>query len=104
GGANAAFLNAVYEDVLGRSLDSAGQTFWEAMLASGMSRQTVAAKILDSLETDQLLVDNWYQTYLHRPADESVGLPFWSGMLHTGTPGETVLAGILGSLEYYNLQ
>lgn len=104
GSANAAFLNAVYEDVLGRSLDSAGQTFWEAMLASGMSRQTVAAKILDSLETDQLLVDNWYQTYLHRPADESVGLPFWSGMLQKGMPEESVLAGILGSPEYYNLQ
>ena len=104
GSANAAFLIAVYEDVLGRSLDSTGQSFWEAKLASGMSRESVTAMILDSLETNQLLVEGWYQDYLHRPADESAGLPFWSGMLQKGTPNETVLAEILGSLEYYNLQ
>ena len=101
GDADTAFLSAVYQDVLGRSLEPDGQTFWEAVLASGVSRETVAAMILDSLESNQLLIEGWYQAYLHRQADNSTGLPFWSSMLEDGMPNETALAGILGSPEYY---
>jgi len=104
GSNNTGFLNAVYEEVLGRSLDPAAQTFWEAALASGMSRATVASTILHSQESANRLVESWYQQYLHRPEADPAGLSHWSTMLQTGVPAETVLAGILGSLEYYQLQ
>ncbi|HVX59696.1 MAG TPA: DUF4214 domain-containing protein, partial [Pirellulales bacterium] len=104
GSNNTGFLNAVYEEVLGRSLDPAAQTFWEAALASGMSRAAVANTILRSQESANRLVESWYQQYLHRPEADPAGLSHWSSMLQSGVPAETVLAGILGSLEYYQLQ
>ena len=45
-------------------------------------------------------VEEWYQTYLGRPAD-ATGLRNWGGQLRRGVRSNVVLAGILGSPEYY---
>jgi hypothetical protein len=102
GGDDAGWLNAVYQDVPGRAVDSAGQATWGWNLAHGMSREQVARRILRSDEASRLLVDDWYQTYLHRPADPQ-GLAGWSGLLQAGVSEEVVLASIIGSPEYGNL-
>ncbi len=45
------------------------------------------------------LVNDWYQTFLGRPADPNAVI--WVGELNSGTPADRVLATILSSDEFY---
>src|SRR5262249_31730957 len=69
GGSDAGFLDALYGDALGRSVDATGQSRWGQALAGGMTREAVAAAVFASLEYRQALVRGDYQADLHRPAD-----------------------------------
>lgn len=69
GGTNDGFLNAVYEDALGRTIDQAGVAWWSGILSLGASRTQVAAQILSTQEYRQVLVQNTYLELLHRQAD-----------------------------------
>lgn len=100
GGTNAGWLNAVYEDVLGRPVDPQGEATWSLMLAQGTPRIVVATMILNSNESNVDTVMGYYEQYLGRPADQQ-GLAFWVSLLDQGQPVEQILAGILGSEEYY---
>ena len=48
---NAAFVNQLYENGLGRAADPAGAQLWDGMLAAGTSRGTVALDIAESTES-----------------------------------------------------
>jgi subtilase family serine protease len=95
-----AFVCAVYEDLLGRSPDSDGLSYWAGALASGESLAQVAYAIATSGEYRDHLVSGWYQTFLDRAAD-SDGLGYWMGALGSGSTDEQAIAGILGSSEFY---
>src|SRR5262249_19195416 len=69
GGSDAGFLNGLYGDALGRSIDATGQARWGQALAGGMTREAVAEAVFGSLEYQQDLVRGDYQADLHRPAD-----------------------------------
>src|SRR5207302_911227 len=45
GGTNNGFLTALYQDVLERTIDTAGQNFFNQELALGFSRTTVATQL-----------------------------------------------------------
>lgn len=60
----------------------------------------MALAVLASLESDQNLVQQYYQEYLNRLAD-SEGLVNWAAYLQQGGPAEDVIAGILGSDEFF---
>jgi Domain of unknown function (DUF4214)/Beta-propeller repeat len=101
GGSLNGFLSLLYTDVLHRTVDSAGLSFFQQEANSGASRQSMALQIITSPEASQLLVSNDYQEILSRPAD-SGGLAYWTNLLtSTGNPG-AVFAGILGSDELIN--
>jgi len=101
GSTNSGFINAVYQDLLGRPADSGGLVTWNAGLSNGMSRTQVAYDIDTSNESRTDTVQFFYQLLLNRPADPG-GLSTWVGDLNSGATDEQVLAGIAGSQEFYN--
>jgi uncharacterized repeat protein (TIGR01451 family) len=101
GGTNSQFLAAVYQDALGRSIDSSGAASWGALLAQGVSRSQVAFDIFSSVEYDQHVVNRLYNTLLNRLADS--GSATWVNAMLQGTRDETIIAAIMGSDEFFQL-
>jgi len=117
GGTNAGFLNALYEDALGRTVDSSGLNTFVPLLNTGTSTQQVATQIFASNEYAQDLVLGWYQRFLHRAGDPT-GVAYFVSLMHpTSAPtqpvfitdptgqnqplsDEQVIAMIVGSQEY----
>ena len=54
-GTAAGFLQALYTDLLGRTLDQAGWNYWANLVGQGAARSQVAGAILNS--TEFLFVD-----------------------------------------------
>jgi uncharacterized protein (TIGR03118 family) len=100
GGANAQFVDQLYQDFLNRQADPAGLAFWTAQIDQGMTRAQVAAGIEGSLEFQAVTVQKAYQQFLQRAADPA-GLTFWTGFLQQGHTVEQMDAGIVGSAEYF---
>jgi uncharacterized delta-60 repeat protein len=118
GGTNDGFLSALYQDALGRAIDPAGQAGFSAALANGVTTAQVAAIIFNSPEYQQVLVEGYYQKYLHRSAD-AAGLAFFTSQFgqttrtqqpifagdQLGQSGQTrdedIIAQIVGSPEYF---
>jgi len=101
GGTPNAFLSRLYNEVLGRSVDDAGQAIFGQAAASGQAgRQDVAQVVLNSPEAQRVQVGNIYREVLGRPAD-TLGMNIWTGVLQAGATDADVLAGILGSPEFF---
>jgi hypothetical protein len=100
GGTNAGFLNALYLEVLGRSIDSTGATAFGSALSKGMTTRQVAATILASNESANDMVEGFYQEAFQRVADSSGLNTFTSGLEH-GATGEQVLETLFASAEYW---
>ncbi len=77
---NAAFITDLYFHLLGRQADSAGQTFWEEELSSGVSRAAAVEAILNSQESAELASESFYAAFLHRAKDQP-GDDHWVGLL-----------------------
>ena len=60
---------------LGRPIDRVGQIHYGALLDLGVPRSFFANLIVTSTEAEQILVQRYYTTYLHRPADPAQGHP-----------------------------
>jgi len=100
GNTTSGFLDALYLNVLGRQIDPSGDATFTAQLNAGVSRQTVALEILTSKEYYTRLVNQAYQTYLHRAAD-GPGLANWEAALQNGSvTDQGFLANLIGSQEY----
>jgi hypothetical protein len=99
GGTNAGFVSALYQDALGRPVDSSGQMSWSQALASGTSPGEVAATVFASPEFLQDVVQGFYQKFLGRAADAN-GLSYWVAALQLGTRDEQIIAAFVGSAEY----
>jgi uncharacterized protein (DUF2141 family) len=100
GGTNAGFLNALYADVLGRSIDPIGATIFGNQLASGASLAVVAKEILFSTESEARFVNQDYLAFLHRPADP-IGLSAFLGELQQGGTNDSIIAALASSDEYF---
>ena len=97
---NAAFLSALYEDLLGRAPDPGGLASWESELAAGVSDEQVAYDIATSPEYRSRLVQYCYEVFLGRPADPG-GLATWVDLLDAGGSDQSVVEGIMDSPEFY---
>jgi hypothetical protein len=105
GSTNRGFISALYQDVLGRTPDSGGNTFWLNALASGVSRTQVAFDFLTSPEaaTDRVTSAD-YSGILNRSPD-SGGLYFWVTALTGPSPSLTnqqVTVDFIDSAENIN--
>ncbi|HUY36763.1 MAG TPA: S8 family serine peptidase [Pirellulales bacterium] len=96
---NAAFVAALYQEVLGRPVDAAGSSMWTGALASGMSRSQLATILWNSVEHrgDQVTAD--YQTYLHR-TPSAPERDHWVRVIESGVSETTVVGAFLTSGEY----
>jgi uncharacterized protein (TIGR03118 family) len=103
GGANARFVDLVYQDLLGRQADAAGLARWMAGLDQGMTRTQVVAAIENSMEYQGALVQHAYQQFLHRNADQA-GLNGWMAFLQQGHTVEQMEAGLVSSSEYFQVR
>ncbi|HKO56018.1 MAG TPA: DUF4214 domain-containing protein [Thermoanaerobaculia bacterium] len=101
GGVNAGFIEALYQDLLGRPVDPDARTFWLNQLNAGsITRQRVAASLLASSEYRTRLVNGWYARYLRRnptPAEAAGAVTLFN------RGSQAVQASILGSDEYGNV-
>jgi hypothetical protein len=94
------FVSQVYTDLLHRTADSGGLSFWSGQIDGGQSPYEVVLSIESSGEYRTDLVEQMYQTYLHRSADPG-GLSYWVGELGSESV-EQVQAGIIGSGEFFD--
>jgi hypothetical protein len=106
---NEGFVTQLYRDVLKREPDQAGLTAWTGMLDSGhgqdskaqqASRAQVAQAFVNSVEYHIDVVQDFYNTFLHRAADPS-GLNAWTNFLAQGGTQLQLEAKLLGSDEYF---
>jgi hypothetical protein len=100
GGANAGFVAALYQDVLGRSVDASGAAAFAGALAAGASRAQVARSILLSQEALRDVVQGLYSQYLHRGADAG-SLASDVNALQAGASQDDIIRALVASDEYF---
>jgi hypothetical protein len=98
GGASG-FVPALYRTVLGRAPDADGLSYWNGLLARGMTPQLVVSAMLDSAEYRGDLVGGWYERLLGR-APDATGRAHFVSEINAGTTDEAVISQIVGSDEY----
>lgn len=98
GGSDAAWVTRLYLDVLGRTPDPAGQTYW-MNLSRRSGRNAVAYAFYQSIESRTRRVSDLYQRLLGR-SPESVGAGYWANYLANGDD-VALAANLATSDEYY---
>ncbi|HEY4042057.1 MAG TPA: DUF4214 domain-containing protein [Rhodopila sp.] len=107
---NAAFVNQLYENVLGRAPDAPGAQAWNNALSSGVSRGSVIIGFAESAEyeartvstagdVDNAEIYRLYQTAFDRTPD-AAGLAYWSSILASGASPTQVAQGFVKSAEF----
>jgi hypothetical protein len=99
GGTNDSFVNALYQDVLGRNPGPSEEANLLQFLNGGGSRQVAVPGFFTSMEYVDNLVLGYYQDFLGRLA-EAAGFAGWTSVQPVLTD-LGVLAGILGSTESF---
>ena len=88
------FVDHLYQDLLGRTGDPAGRSFWAQQVAAGRSRASVAATFYASVEARTARVEKLYESVLDRPADPG-GAATWVPRVRQA--GDVALASALAS-------
>jgi hypothetical protein len=101
GGTDASWIAGMYQDLLGRTVDVPGMSYWLTQLQAGESRYEIALGIARSPEREAIVVANDYQTYLGRSAS-SAEISYWVNAFEFGARNEDVITGFIASPEYYN--
>jgi hypothetical protein len=96
---NDAFVDALYQDVLGRSDDPAEHAAALAALNGGLSRTALAQVVVFSDEARLLVVEGDYTTFLQRAGDPG-GRLFYLQTLQGGATDATLAAHFAGSSEF----
>ena len=107
GGTDAAFVNRLYQSLLGRAAEPQGLASWVARLQAGESRQQVALDLEATPEALQTEVARWYQADLGRTSNLEAlkadpGVQGWVASLEHGVSPEAVHAQLLGVNEFYD--
>ncbi len=102
GSPNELFVAQVYQDLLGRQVDSSGLQSWSGALdTSTLNRNQVVQGIENSLEHRIAEVNNAYQQILSRQADDS-GLSNFVQFLQNGGTVQQLNAILASSQEFLN--
>jgi uncharacterized protein (TIGR03118 family) len=102
GGADSAWVNAMYQAVLGRQADGSGLSYWTGQLSAGMSRSSVAIGFAASQEREAQIIQDDYFAYLGRTASPAE-VNYWVAQFEHGATNEDILSGFVGSSEYVKL-
>jgi cyclophilin family peptidyl-prolyl cis-trans isomerase len=101
GGSTSGFLTAIYQDVLGRAVDSTGSTNGTQLLNNGTSRFQFALDVLTSIEGYLKSANKAYERSLNRDGDTAGLLNAIQVMMDGGTDSQ-ILAGVNASDEFFN--
>jgi hypothetical protein len=100
GTTDGAFLNAVFQNALGRPVDSIGLSFFGSALATGSSRAAVAVAVFNSTEFLSGIVDNSFLQFLGRGASALELEATVAGLLQGSFTQQQFVAGLLTSAEF----
>lgn len=96
------FVNAIYNDFLGRNSDPGGQAYWGGKINSRIAnRYEVTVALAATDEWIGFNVTSFYQNTLGRAPDPT-GLADWTSRIRQGVPVADVAASFYASAEYYN--
>ncbi|HVA47100.1 MAG TPA: DUF4214 domain-containing protein [Pirellulales bacterium] len=115
GGSTKGFVDGLYQDILGRSFDPLGESFWVELLDSGQVAPYVAVDaFLGSTEAEQLLLNNstgsalddltvggWNQLYFQGNLTANAQDLFFNE-LASQTPYQTVIRNMLETGQYFD--
>lgn len=101
---NSGFVNLVYDNVLSRSPDSEGLTYWNGQMSGGMSRGEVMTGFSESAENQQTTLNQirviaFYYGMLRRAPDQG-GFDYWVAKLNAGEQPNDLINGFIDSPEY----
>jgi hypothetical protein len=96
------YVQKIYFDFLGRTIDSAAMPYVDDLASGSMSRREIADEILHSDEYYARRIESLYAAFLNRPAD-AVGKQGYLNDVHDGKSLEEVAIDLLSSDEYRNL-
>jgi len=98
---NTTLVDSLYQVLLGRPADTAGQTAWVNELNAGTPASQVALGFIDSQEHRTRELNGFYNQFLGRSPDPS-GLQFFLNEYANGATDQKVIAQILNSTEFSN--
>ncbi|HET6880071.1 MAG TPA: TIGR03118 family protein [Pirellulales bacterium] len=101
GGTDKAWVDAMYQDLLGRPPDPSGEGYWLQQLANGTSRAAVAYGFAASQERESQRITDDYMHYLGRQPD-SQGVSYWLAQFANGVTNEDLITGFVASDEYFS--
>lgn len=101
GGTNSGWIKGLYQDLLDRAPDAAGNQYWLAQLQGGASKFAVALGFAASFEHEALVVAGDYQTLLGR-SPTAADIAYWAPRLAVSPSDALLMASLIGSPEYYN--
>jgi hypothetical protein len=94
------FVNALYQDILGRTPSTTEAAGWVNLASTGQN-MTVVNGLLSSAEARTVEVTDYYQTLLRRNPD-AAGLSNFVVMLESGAGQRTIQRDLMTSAEYYH--
>jgi hypothetical protein len=95
---DAAWVTALYNNLLGRAPDAQGLAYWVNYIQTN-SRQSVVLGFVTSAEYRLTLINGWFEEYLGRPADTS-GAQYWLALMEQGMTQDEVQVALLTSDEF----
>jgi glucose/arabinose dehydrogenase len=103
-GSNAQFVDAVYQNVLGRPAEPGGRAYWIGRLDAGVPRPVVLLAISESPEHQSrrhgdVEAHQAYFALLRRVADVN-GRTHWAGQINGGASPRALIAALYDSAEY----
>lgn len=100
---NVAYVDALYEELLGRHADPAGLNTWVGALESGMSRLGLVRLLWNSAEHRAQQVDQDYAEFLHRSASDAER-SHWTALLMAGISETDIAQAFLNSPEFLSAE
>lgn len=100
---NAAYVDALYEELLGRHADPAGLNTWVGALESGMSRLGLVRLLWNSAEHRTQQVDQDYADFLHRSPNDAER-SHWTALLMAGLSETDIAQAFLNSPEFLSAE
>ncbi len=100
GGTYKGWVDAMYQSLLGRSADPAGESFFVQRLGAGANRTDVAYAFAASAERERQHIQQDYQTFLSRPASDNE-VAAWVAQFNRGLGNEDIVTNFVASDEYF---
>jgi hypothetical protein len=96
----AAVVDKIYHQVLGRAAEVQGLEYWTALIQQGQPYGIVAQGIFLSDEHLDPIIAQYYLQFLLRASDPQ-GLAYWAGIWRQYGGPENVVAGMISSPEFF---